>query len=79
MGSVAYYADSGGSQGSHWRFDPAVDNATDTVDFPQTLLYRTAPRLTFESQYWWLGSMADDTRIAVGNYTYVPPPPRCGF
>ncbi|KAK3368415.1 serine endopeptidase [Podospora didyma] len=69
IGSVAYYSDSGGSQGSHWQFDPATDNANDTTPFPEMFLYRTAPALIFEPQFWWLGKMADGTHIPVGNYT----------
>jgi hypothetical protein len=69
IGSVAYYADSGGQQGRHWRFDPATDDANDTIPFPELLVYRTAPGLVFEPQYWWLGKLANGSRIAVGNYT----------
>lgn len=69
VGSVAYYADSGGNQGAHYRFDPATDDENDVIPFPERLLYRSAPSQVFVSQFWWLGKMADGTKIPVGNYT----------
>jgi hypothetical protein len=64
---VTSYAQAGADWGKY-RFDPSRDNASDTYPFPILDFYRTSD-VTFESEYWWLGKMANGSQIQSGNYT----------
>ncbi|OAA53497.1 serin endopeptidase [Niveomyces insectorum RCEF 264] len=64
VGTVAYYAQSG----YVGYFDPAVDNATDTIAFPLSDIYRSSFDVE-DAQYWWFGQLGNGSQIAPGNYT----------
>lgn len=67
VGSATFYADSG--NGNHWHFDPATDDENDIVPFPDYRQFRSSITQLPRQNYWWLGQMANGSRIAVGNYT----------
>ncbi len=64
IGSVAYFAQSGEIA----AFDPLVNNASNTISFPLKDIYRSALDV-YDSEFWWLGGLANGSQIANGNYT----------
>ncbi|CAK7222069.1 hypothetical protein SEUCBS140593_004772 [Sporothrix eucalyptigena] len=64
VGTVAYFAESG----EVGYFDPAINNASDTISFPLSDLYRSSVDV-YDTEYWWLGGLGNGSQIANGNYT----------
>ncbi|CAK7224769.1 hypothetical protein SCUCBS95973_005629 [Sporothrix curviconia] len=64
VGSVAYFAESGEVA----YFDPAFNNVSDTISFPLSDIYRSSVDV-YDTEYWWLGGLANGSQIANGNYT----------
>ncbi|ERS98380.1 hypothetical protein HMPREF1624_05164 [Sporothrix schenckii ATCC 58251] len=64
VGSVAYYAHSGEVS----VFNPGFDNASDTISFPLSDIYRSSVDV-YDTEYWWLGGLANGSQISNGNYT----------
>jgi len=65
LASVAFFADSGGS---NYHFDPDTMDANYTVAFPIDFMYRSAPTI-YAPEFWWLGKLANGSQIAPGKYT----------
>lgn len=63
VGTVAYWAESG----YYYYFDPATDDANNTISFPLKGIYRSSVDVP-DQEYWWLGRLGDGTQIKPGKY-----------